>query len=550
MTNKVSIFLPEYEGVLTPGAEPPEDNYSYRLVFVRNLPYTESVTVKFRLTPDPSDSGFTVYNAASFEDFEGTATIPQSSSFKVLYVGTDEPVNFLLELIPDPAYTFLVSRGVNNLSSSFKNLNSPILSSLGFEDIEYHPLYSPNVSGDIRVNSISSPSDLSSKGSVLLEGVPSPASDLISVKINPSEFVAIWKESVDSLALQKVSVSTLSPTSDQESYSVSEVIPLLPPNEEFPEISGRFFNLRAAPTNSGKIVLSLACYTPAFGEYLFGSDESFIQIFNPDLTTDGEPIQLTYVPGCDEITSENKNDPNLDTSCIENFQYTWFFNFDAEFPIRDTGNGLYFFGTWYSNPNLTSFPLINTSRGIIFQETWAFCESLTSFPELDLSSGINFQMAWLNNESLTSFPVVNLSSGRYFNQTWAFCESMTSFPLLNLASGIHFDLAWEGCSGLTSFPAINLSSGKNFSGAWKNCTALANFPANMFNNCSSGKFSDSWKNCALTQQSVNNILISLDASGVSNGIVHLNGGTSSAPSALGQTAKDNLILKGWSVFTN
>jgi hypothetical protein len=75
----------------------------------------------------------------------------------------------------------------------------------------------------------------------------------------------------------------------------------------------------------------------------------------------------------------------------------------------------------------------------------------------------------------------------------------------------------------------------------------------MFDSCStnlSDAFSDTWQNCALSQQSVDNILVSLDTAGQSNGTVNIDGGTSSAPGAAGLAAKASLQAKGWTVLTN
>jgi hypothetical protein len=72
----------------------------------------------------------------------------------------------------------------------------------------------------------------------------------------------------------------------------------------------------------------------------------------------------------------------------------------------------------------------------------------------------------------------------------------------------------------------------------------------MFDSCSSTSFGNAWANCALSQTSVNNILISLNTAGQSNGTVNLNGGTSAAPSGAGATAKLSLQGKGWTVVTN
>lgn len=52
------------------------------------------------------------------------------------------------------------------------------------------------------------------------------------------------------------------------------------------------------------------------------------------------------------------------------------------------------------------------------------------------------------------------------------------------------------------------------------------------------------------EQNVNNILMALDANGVSNGWLNISGGSSVAPSGDGITAAYNLVGKGWTVITN
>jgi hypothetical protein len=72
-------------------------------------------------------------------------------------------------------------------------------------------------------------------------------------------------------------------------------------------------------------------------------------------------------------------------------------------------------------------------------------------------------------------------------------------------------------------------------------------------------FNNSWLNCALTAQSVENILTSLDTNGATGITLHINGGTN-APrytgssgtnlnwSAAAETAFNNLDAKGWTIF--
>jgi hypothetical protein len=103
---------------------------------------------------------------------------------------------------------------------------------------------------------------------------------------------------------------------------------------------------------------------------------------------------------------------------------------------------------------------------------------------------------------------------------------------------------------LTSFPALDFDAGLTFGRAWRDCTNLATFPAHLFDNCLAIDFGNAWMNCALTQQSVDNILVSLDTAGQSNGSVRTSGGTSAAPGTAGQAAVSSLVAKGWVVVTN
>lgn len=208
---------------------------------------------------------------------------------------------------------------------------------------------------------------------------------------------------------------------------------------------------------------------------------------------------------------------------------------------------------WDGCTDITTFPIIDVSSGTDFGSAWRGCNNMTSFPALNTGSGIYFQYSWQSCYNLTSFPLINVGSGEYFSGAWAYCYGLTSFPTLDTSSGVYFNSAWLNCSGLTSFPPLDFSSGVNFYYAWRNCTSLTSFPAGMFDTCTatlSTAFSFAWNNCALNQTSVDNILVSLDTSGMVNKIVHLNGGTSSTPGSTGLAAKASLISKGWTVFTN
>lgn len=286
--------------------------------------------------------------------------------------------------------------------------------------------------------------------------------------------------------------------------------------------------------------------------------------------------------GCSSLTSF----PLMDFSGCTNFDRTWSgCSGLTSFPLIDTSNATSLGGAWMGCSGLTSFPDIDTSSVSVFAWAWANCSGLTSFPSLNTSSGTNFGRlfgdgspgawggcsgltsfplldfsnatrldgAWSGCSGLTSFPLIDTSACENFRDTWRGCSGLTSFPLLDTSSGTRFNGTWQECSGLTSFPSLNLLSGTNFGdffgGAWRNCTNLTTFPANMFDGCAATAF-DAFTNCALDATSVNNILISIESNGTSNGVLRINGGTSAAPTGAGITARDALIARGWTVATN
>lgn len=123
-------------------------------------------------------------------------------------------------------------------------------------------------------------------------------------------------------------------------------------------------------------------------------------------------------------------------------------------------------------------------------------------------------------------------------------------PYVNTSCVTDFDNAWANCGTITSFPALDFGAGLSFNSTWQNCVSLTSFPANLFDSCVATDFQNAWDNCSLTQTSVDNILVSLDTAGQSNGTVNVGGGTSSPPGVAGSAAKLSLEGKGWTVNVN
>ena len=177
---------------------------------------------------------------------------------------------------------------------------------------------------------------------------------------------------------------------------------------------------------------------------------------------------------------------------------------------------------------------------------------------INLATDLN--SAFFGASNMTSFTASSATSTvTSMFKTWRNCSSLTSFPTIDTSSNASFRYTWAGCSSLTSFPSLDCSSGTGslaFQGAWNGCSNLADFPANMFDTTgviTSTAFGACWTGCALTAQSIENILTSLDTNGSSNITVDISGGTNavySTWSTSAQTALSNLQTKGWTVSYN
>jgi hypothetical protein len=71
------------------------------------------------------------------------------------------------------------------------------------------------------------------------------------------------------------------------------------------------------------------------------------------------------------------------------------------------------------------------------------------------------------------------------------------------------------------------------------------FPANFFDGCPATDFTNAFFNTNLSQQSIDNILVSINSNNTSNGTFNQSGG--SAPSTTGQAAITAMRSRGWSI---
>ena len=171
--------------------------------------------------------------------------------------------------------------------------------------------------------------------------------------------------------------------------------------------------------------------------------------------------------------------------------------------------------------------------------------------------GSSLVNAWRNVSSLNSFGAIDTSSVTTFTRAWANCSGLTSFPLIDTSSATNLGFTWSACSGLTSFPALDTSSVTgSFRRTWYQNTSLTTYPANQFDNIqttASNGFEDAFRSCALTAQSIENILTSLDTNGASNITLGISGGTNANASTWSYDAVDayvDLANKGWTISQN
>ena len=267
---------------------------------------------------------------------------------------------------------------------------------------------------------------------------------------------------------------------------------------------------------------------------------------------------------------------SANTSSLTNCGYAWSGCSNlGSFPSLDLSSSNNFVSTWEGCSSMSNFGPAEMSNGTNFSSAWKSCSALTSFPagaQLGTAANnVNFTSAW-QSSGLTSFPALDLSNGNNFSIAFKL-SPLTSFPedilLGTNSTAVRFDGCWMNCSGLTSFPDIDLSEGRTFNDAWRYNTSLVNFPA-LFTNWSpstvtSSVFNETWTGCSsLSSTSVENILTSIDSSGVFGTYTGLVTGTAlpdagididynvatGALSAATNTAINSLIGKGWQVYIN
>ena len=305
--------------------------------------------------------------------------------------------------------------------------------------------------------------------------------------------------------------------------------------------------------------------------YMFWGCSDLVSIGTPTGDTSGPQYYISSFRGLSSLVSM----PFIDTSKALQINHTWFqCSSLSSFPALDLSSATTVQSAWGYCTSLKSFPAIDMSSStncdgswlgntamesfgectfstdpaddINFTQAWNACSSLVSFPELDLSRGTNFYYAW-HSSGLTSFPSctfsndagddinfnaawqstpltsfpsdINLSRGTSFDNSWLGCE-IVNFPALDLSAALTAEYAFAGSGEMVSFGACNMNACRDFRNAWWNNDLLATFPAGVFDDwaptsVNTDCFKNAWDGClALTEQSVENILLSISASGI------------------------------------
>jgi hypothetical protein len=198
---------------------------------------------------------------------------------------------------------------------------------------------------------------------------------------------------------------------------------------------------------------------------------------------------------------------------------------------------------WQSRNDIVEFKQVDTSSVTSFKDGWRFCASLEIFPPLQAPNCTNFLNAWQGTSALKSFPenakLGTEANNVNFTSAWE-SSGLTSFST-PLPTATNLAAAFRFCNPLVSFTLDDLPLVTSVATTWQNTrfqsfstklpkvtscyaawygnAALVDFSADVFANwnpssISSGVFNIAWDGCsALTAQSVENILVSIDASG-------------------------------------
>lgn len=185
----------------------------------------------------------------------------------------------------------------------------------------------------------------------------------------------------------------------------------------------------------------------------------------------------------------------------------------------------------------------------------------------DGTTASNYFAAWYNRDDIVDFSNVDFTSAINMQSAFQLSYALSSFNVAELPAAWNLKNTWRECTSLTSF-STKIPSALDCAYAWQFCTSLTDFSEDVFANwnpssLTSGIFNLTWALCtSLTPQSVENILVSIAASGKYATTSGASGGTAlndpeididydgSGLTAATTTAITTLKSRGWGIVIN
>lgn len=198
---------------------------------------------------------------------------------------------------------------------------------------------------------------------------------------------------------------------------------------------------------------------------------------------------------------------------------------------------------------LTTMPA--TTGTMVVASEWGTVAYPVSIPAASFAVGTNgvanvyspynqLEGLFISDAALSPAQIAQMYA--YYGQTYSGATAYTGCTTL--------ESRWRGNTWISgTFPALNVSSVTTAAYAFAGATGVQ-FGAGWFDAAPCTNYTDAFLNMALTQTSVDNILVSIAAAGTSNGTVNITGGTSATPGAAGLAAKATLEGRGWTVTHN
>ncbi|MDD4436409.1 MAG: BspA family leucine-rich repeat surface protein [Tissierellia bacterium] len=170
----------------------------------------------------------------------------------------------------------------------------------------------------------------------------------------------------------------------------------------------------------------------------------------------------------------------------------------------------------------------------------------------DTSNVINFESAFRQCNNVKNLDVSNWNTSNVTNFSYfaTGCTSLTTLDVSNwdTSNVKSFDSFISYCSSLTTLDVSNWDTSKvtNFSYFAHGCGNLEHiYFVDIFANSPCINYKNAFTNTNLSQTSIDNILVSINNAGTSNGMFDRSGG--SAPSSIGEAAITALRSRGWTV---